>query len=60
MSAGSWILVAILLTVLALALRSIIKARKTGCGGACAGCAAQSSCQTAAREAASQKLDASN
>lgn len=35
-----------LIGLLALAARSLIKARKTGCGGGCAGCASQHSCHS--------------
>ena len=50
MNTGTWIVGVIVLCILALALRSMIKARKSGCGGACAGCASQSSCQAAREE----------
>ena len=35
-----------LIVLLVLAARSLIKARKTGCGGGCAGCASQHSCHS--------------
>ncbi|HHT44542.1 MAG TPA: FeoB-associated Cys-rich membrane protein [Fastidiosipila sp.] len=45
MSPGTWIVGIVLLAILALVVRSLIKARKSGCGGSCAGCASESYCR---------------
>lgn len=50
MSTGTLMVGILVLLILALALRSIVRARKSGCGGACAGCASQKTCQSAARQ----------
>ena len=44
MSAATWVVGILLLGILALAVRSLIKARRSGCGGGCAGCSSQSCC----------------
>lgn len=47
MNTNTWIILAALLLILLLALRSVIKSRRSGCGGACAGCACQGKCGSA-------------
>lgn len=50
MSPGTWIVGIVLLAILALVVRSLVKARKSGCGSSCAGCASRPYCQSMKEE----------